>query len=179
MNAQRCSPLLLFGLMSFTTPAQETMRSSALIVHGEGFMFSVDEPKGWQGDTGIAKTYYSDIVFYPSGADPKNDPLIQVALFKKDENTEKDLSFDVKSYTDEYPDLQKEVFRADHKDYRVFAKLVFVKGDFHHYLAYVNPGERYSSGFSVAMNISGRAATDDELEAYRKIIASLWMMGVN
>lgn len=53
-----------------------------------------------------------------------------------------------------------------------------MKDEFHQYIAYVNAGKEFSSGFSVAMNIPKRPATEAELKAYREIIASLWMMGL-
>jgi len=36
---------------------------SSLIVYGDGFMFSVKEPDGWNGDTDKAAEYYANIVF--------------------------------------------------------------------------------------------------------------------
>lgn len=104
---------------------------------------------------------------------------MHVALFhKQDKKTADDLAYDVKSYEDRYPGLHTGEFHADHKDYGVFSKLVWVKDEFHQYIAYVNAGKEFSSGFSVAMNIPKRPATEAELKAYREIIASLWMMGL-
>lgn len=152
---------------------------SSLIVYGDGFSFSVHEPEGWVGDIDKAAAYHANIIFYPEGGDPEKVALVQVALFhKQDEKTADDLAYDVKSYAQQYPDLQKEDFRADHKDYRVFSKLAFVKKEFYQYIAYVNAGEKFSEGFSVGMNIAKRPASDEEMKAYRDIIASLWMMGL-
>lgn len=168
------------ALFALSTKAQEPARPKAesLIIYGEGFSFSVSEPKGWHGDIDLAKTYHANVVFYPEGTDPSAAPLVQVALFhKQDEKTADDLAYDVKSYEDRYPGLHTEEFHVDHKDYGVFSKLVWVKDDFYQYIAYVNAGKEFSSGFSVAMNIPKRPATEAELKAYREIIASLWMMG--
>ena len=148
-----------------------------LIVYGEGFSFSVHEPEGWVGDIDKAAAYHANIIFYPEGGDPEKVPLVQVALFhKQDEKTADDLAYDVKSYEQQYHDLQKEDFRVDHKEYRVFSKLVFVKKEFYQYIAYVNAGEKFLNGFSIGMNIAKRPATDEEMKAYREIIASLWMV---
>jgi hypothetical protein len=40
----------------------------------------------------------------------------------------------------------------------------------------VNPGTKYKSGLSVSMNLSKRPATDDELKAFKEIVASLTML---
>lgn len=167
-------------LLALEVHAQDPAHSKAesLIIYGDGFSFSVSEPQGWHGDIDMAKTYHANVVFYPVNTDPGKAPLVQVALFhKQDEKTADDLAYDVKSYEDRYPGLHLEEFHADHNDYKTFAALVHVKDDFYQYICYVNAGERYSSGFSVAMNIQKRAATEDELKAYRGIISSLWMMG--
>lgn len=171
---------LLIGLADSCVRAQnaDPTAMNSLIVHGEGFSFSVHEPEGWVGDIDKAAAYHANIIFYPEGGDPEKVALVQVALYhKQDERTADDLAYDVKSYERQYPDLRKEDLLVEHKDYRVYSKLVWVKGDFYQYITYVNAGEKFASGFSVAMNISKRAANDAELKAYRDIIASLWMMG--
>lgn len=181
MITRRIAVPALWSLITLTAGAQEPVapKPESLIIYGDGFSFSVSEPKGWHGDIDLAKTYHANVVFYPAGGDPEKAALVQVALFhKQDERTADDLAYDVKSYEQQYPDLQKEDLRADHKDYRVFSKLVFVKKEFYQYISYVNAGEHFSDGFSVAMNIPERPAREEELKAYRDIIASLWMMGL-
>ncbi|MFZ1685954.1 MAG: hypothetical protein WAU70_00915 [Flavobacteriales bacterium] len=167
-------------LIAADTQAQDADSSAmkSLIVYGDGFSFGVKEPQGWTGDIDRAAEYHSNIVFYPVGEDPDKAALVQVSAFQKqDEKTQNDLAFDVKSYEQQHASLKKEDLAASHKEYRVFAKLVFVKDEFFQYIAYVNPGQKFGKGFSVAMNVQKRRATDEELKAFLETITSLRMIG--
>jgi hypothetical protein len=169
--------LAVFCSIGIHAQDPDTAKWKTLIVYGDGFSFSVREPDFWTGDTGMASKYHCNIVFYPAGEDPEQAALVQVALFhKQDEKTQDDLAFDVKSYEERYPDLVKEGLNLAHKDYKVFGTVVSVKDTFHQYIAYINPGTGFDNGLSVAMNIQKRPATEDELAAFRAIIASLWIM---
>ncbi|MBC7450154.1 MAG: hypothetical protein H7259_01550 [Cytophagales bacterium] len=156
----------------------DTSKMSNLVVYGDGFTFSVEEPIGWTGDIDIAKDYYSNIAFYQSKDDiKKGGALIQVYRFgKQDEKTEKDLEYDIKSYKDKYKNLKQQDFLVSHKDYKCYSKLVYVDNDFYQYIVYVNPGPKFRTGVSVAINISKRLATEEELQAFRQIISSLVML---
>ena len=174
--------MLLLVLCVFNARGQspDTTGMNSLIVYGDGFSFSVYEPDGWMGDTDSAASYGgSNIIFYPEGAGPGGDAtLIQVSVFeKKDEKTEEDLAYDVAQYA-EYAGLHTEKIALGHPEYQVFSKLVYVKGSFHAYIAYLNGGVRYESGLSTVMTVVGREATDAELDAFRQVIASLWLMGL-
>ena len=83
----------------------------------------------------------------------------------------------VATYKNEYKNLLKEQsLIIEHKDYKCFATLVFVPDKFYQYIVYLNPGKKFKNGISAAMHISDRPATEDELQAFREIIASLIMM---
>ena len=150
-----------------------------LIVYGNGFAFGVKEPEGWTGDTENAEEFHSNIIFYKSKSDLDNGgALVQVYSFNKlDEKTEQDLEYDIQTYVLQYPDLKQENFEVSHKDFKCYSKMMFVENKFYQYTVYVNPGVKFTSGSSVAMNISNRRANEDELQAFRGIIASLMMMG--
>jgi len=155
----------------------DSMKMSSLMVYGDSFTFGVKEPDGWTGDIDNAKDYYANIIFYKSKEDVNNGgALVQIQIFKKsDEKTEKDLEYDIKSYENKYKDLKKDKLSVSHKEYKCYSKLVYVADKFYQYTVYVNPGPKYKNGLSVAMNISKRAATDDELKAFQTIIGSLAM----
>jgi len=180
---KRLTTLILFfffGLTSLNTFGQtsDTSKWKNLIVYGKDFSFGVKEPEGWKGDIDHAADYNSNIIFYKSKEDLDNGgALVQVYNFsKQDEKTEEDLKYDIKSYEDKYQDLKKEDLKVSHKEYKCYSKMVYVKNKFYQYTVYVNPGVKYKSGVSVAMNISKRPATEDELKAFREIIASLVML---
>ncbi|MDB5281412.1 MAG: hypothetical protein JWO06_487 [Bacteroidota bacterium] len=175
--------ILAFLLVAFATfkgiaQTSDSVKMGSLMVYGDGFAFGVKEPDGWTGDIDLAKEYFANIVFYKSKADIKNGgALIQVYHFnKEDEDTEKDLAYDIKQYKDKYKNLKQEKFLVSHISYKCFAKLVFVEEEFYQYLVYVNPGPKYKGGASFAMNISKRPATEEELKAFKQIISSFIMM---
>jgi len=175
----RISLLLILVLTTFDSFGQtkDTSKKDNLVVYGDGFMFSVKEPTGWIGDIDVAKEYSANIVFYKTKSDLKSvGTLIQAYNFgKQDEKTEKDLEYDVKGYQDKYKSLKQQDLVVNHKDYKCFSKLVYVEGSFYQYIVYVNPGSKYKSGVSIAMNISKRQATEEELNAFKQIVASLIM----
>lgn len=168
---------LIFNTKLFGQTTDSTKMKS-LIVYGDDFSFSVKEPNNWIGDIDNASKYYSNIVFYKSIKDLNNGgALIQVLIFKKqDENTIEDLKYDVDKYKKKYTDIKEKDIQIVHKDYQCFSKIVLVEKKFTQYISYINPGEKYKNGFSVSMNISKRDATEDERQAFEKIIESLWMM---
>jgi hypothetical protein len=149
-----------------------------LLVYGDNFMFSVNEPHGWKGDIDNAAKYYSNIIFYKSQTDLDNGgALIQIYNFeKKDEKTEKDLAYDINEYKNKYKNLKQQELIISHKEYNCYSKTVYSDNEFYQYIVYVNPGTKYKIGLSVAMNTSKRPATEDELNAFRNIIASLIML---
>lgn len=168
------------GLISFNSFGQTNEPSTMdnIIVTGDDFIFSIKEPYGWIGDTDIAKDFFSDIVFYISKDDlNKGGAVVQVYSFnKQDENTEKDLEYDIKNYKDNYQNLKQQDLLVSHNTYTCYSKLVYVDKSFYQYIVYVNPGPKYKSGVSIAMNISDRPATEQELQVFKQIISSLTML---
>ena len=166
--------ILFPAAMTFSAgPLQE--RLNALMVYGDGFIFGVQEPENWTGDTGNATSFHVNIIFYPKGqAWNSQGAVIRVRINKKvDERTEEDLAHDMAGYRNKFPKIQFADIDATHPKYRCFPKVFFVEGDFYEYVTYVNPGEAYWYTFSVAFNSRKTPAGERELTAYRKIIASL------
>jgi len=172
--------LLIIGLNTFTICGQtnDNEKMSGLIIYGDGFMFSVDEPDGWKGDIENANEYFSNVIFFKSDEGLKNAiALIQVSIFTKhDEKTEKDLRFDVETYKQKYTNLKQQDFSVTHVEYKCYSKLMYVEEEFYQYTVYINPGTKFKSGLSVAMNIPKRPATENELKTFQQIITSLKML---
>jgi hypothetical protein len=170
---------ILLALLALGIPVQagtEPEKLDRLMVFGDSFLFGVKEPAGWQGDTEEGATrFHVNITFYR--ADETLDratTLIRVKVNDKaDENTAEDLAFDMKGYQEKYPKVQFEDLEVSHPSYRVFAKVFSVPGEFHEYVVYLNPGPETPYIFSVAMSPNQRAASDDELGAFREIVESL------
>lgn len=150
----------------------------ALLVYGEGFVFSVKEPSGWVGDIESAKQYSANIIFFPAGKiHDSTQTVIRVLIVDKvDENTQEDLSHDMSGYKDQYGGIQFEDISVTHPSYRTFPKLFTVPGQFYEYVAYVNPGPSKKQMFSVSMNKQKTEATPHELNVYQEIITSLRLL---
>jgi hypothetical protein len=163
--------------VGFASPTLQKM--DRLIVYGDEFMFGVKEPEGWQGDTERAGSLKVNILFYPRGPLPSNlDGVIRVRVNKKtDENIAEDLAADMNGYRKNFSAVRFEDFEVSHSLYKCYPKLFFVEGDFHEYVTYVNPGERFWYMFSVAMGTGKSAASDAQLDAFRTVTASLLAMG--
>ena len=157
--------------------SQQT-KTDYIIIYGNDFSFSLKEPTGWTGDIKTASKYGANIIFYQSKNDLTNGgALIQAYAFaKQDENTVEDLKYDIGSYKKTYPNLKEDSFKAIHKDYNTFSKLIYIKDDFYQYITYINPGNKFKKGVTVAMNVSKKSATEKELIAYRAIVSSLIML---
>jgi len=169
----------LVPVFSFSSAAPLLQKMDSLIVYGNGFMFGVKEPDGWQGDTERAGSFMVNILFYPRGPLPPNlDGVIRVRVNKKtDEDIAQDLAVDMDGYRKKFTTVRFEDFEVSHPQYKCYPKLFFVRDDFHEYVVYVNPGERIWYMFSVAMGTGKSSASDAQLAAFREVTASLLAMG--
>ena len=172
--------LILLPAICRIAIAEETKKDH-IIVYGKNFSFRVMENKIFKGDTENASRFGANIIFYKSQDDIDNGgALIQILLFKKqDENTIDDLKYDISKYKKKYKNLKLKDFFVKHNKYECFSKLVFVEKKFYQYIVYINPGKKYRSAFSAAMNISKVPATEKELKAFEEIIRSLLMITEN
>ena len=180
--AQRLILLLASFLLPLSLLAGEASHTKkkldALLVYGEGFVFSVKEPAGWVGDIEGAKNFSANIIFYPAGKlhDPTQAVIRVLIVDKMDENTQEDLSHDMNGYKNQYPGIKFKDISISHPMYRTFPKLFTVPGQFYEYVSYVNPGPNKKQMFSVSMNKQKEEATRNELAIYQQIISSLQLM---
>lgn len=158
--------------------AQSEKKMDALLVYGDGFMFSVKEPTGWVGDTKNSSKYSANIIFYPASQSFETaQTIIRVLIADKtDENIQADLASDMKQYKEQYAGVKFKSLAVTHPTYRTFPKLFTVPGSFYEYVTYVNPGPQKKLMFSVSMNKQKSEATSDDLVVYQKIISSLLLL---
>ena len=189
-QARRCKQLTIINMIKtictwviillgfYPSYGQGSTKLDNLIVYDENFSFSVKEPANWIGDIEIAAKYYSNIVFYKNKNELNNGgALVQILVFtKQDEETNKDLDYDISKYEKAYENLKQKDINLNHEEYKCYSKLVFKENDFYQYIVYINPGKKYTKGLSVSMNISKRAANEEEFKAFYSIIKSLWMI---
>lgn len=164
-----------FLLSSFLLFAQTKDTADNIIIYGDSFLFSIHEPAGWNGDVDNAKNYNANIIFYKTKEDfKKGGTAIQVLTYKKtDEEVDKDLEQDISTIKEKNHDLKQQNIDVYSKSNTCFSKLFYVENTFYQYIAYINPGTQFHNAFSVSMNIPKRAATKEELSAFKEIISTL------
>lgn len=156
--------------------AQQKDSSENIIIYGDSFLFSIHEPKGWHGDVDNAKNLNANILFYRTKEDLKTkNSLIQVLTYKKqDEQVDKDLEYELASIKEKNPKVKEQNLDASSaKLYDCFAKLAYAENELYQYIAYINPGTQFRNAFSVIMTIQKRAATKEELAAFREVVSTL------
>ena len=151
-------------------------KDDAVLVFGDGFVFSLKEPTGWHCICGReASEYGVNAVVIPSSAQSRaRHVIIRVRVNQKtDENTLTDLEADIQQYKRRYPNVQFAALDVSHAEYKTYTKLFAFPNDFYDYVAYVNPGPSSSFTLSVAMAKEKVPATQDELAAYADVVRSL------
>ena len=168
----------LFWVVLVVSPGLAQQKPDQLLVYGDNFMFSVKEPPGWHGDTINAEKVQSNAVLHESGQPTDSTfGLIRISVNDKvDKNTLADLQADMRAYKAQYPTVQFKAIVAKNPNYSCLARVFYVPGKFHEYVAYVNPGPQKPMLFSVSMNTGKSEATTKELEAFRLAIQSLTLL---
>jgi hypothetical protein len=153
-------------------------KSNRLLVYGDGFAFSLEEPPGWRGDTKSAEAFGANAILYEI-AQPSDSMtgLIRIRVnSKEDEDTQADMDADMHDYQSRYPKVQFKDLPIETLGYRCLAKVFYIPGKFYEYVAYVNPGPKKPFLFSVAMSAQKSEASAHELEAYMSTVRSLTLI---
>ena len=153
-------------------------RAESLVVYGDKWAFTVEEPAGWHGDTETAPKFQVNVVFYPGSPESRTDDVtIRVRVGKKhDENIAEDLKADMDGYRREYPKVEFENLPISHLTYPTVASVFFWKDHFFEYVAYLNPGKEFPYILSVAMSKANSRASREELAAFDKVLQSIAFM---
>jgi len=147
-----------------------------IVIFGDGFVFLVSEPDGWDTDTGQqAKEYSVNAIFFPrSEASRSHHVNIRVRLNRKTtEDPDEDMTGDLKGYKKRYPSAKFAKLSEKHAQYKTSAGLFYTENDFYDYVAYLNPGAQCRFMFSVALSKEKRPATPGELAAFTHVLRSL------
>jgi hypothetical protein len=177
LTTQRFCACLVF-LSWVVQPSFSRQKLDQVLVYGDNFMFGVQEPAGWTGDTSNAASFEASMVLHESGQ-PSDSwfGLIRIRVSSKvDENTSADLAEDIRSYQAQFPDVQFKDLSVANPRYVCLAKLFYIPGKSYEYVAYVNPGPKKPFLFSVSMNTPKSEASAKELEAYKLAIQSLTLL---
>jgi hypothetical protein len=159
-------------------PAPAPEKSDHVAAYLTGFGIGATAPPGFRGDTASAANFRASIVFYPLNETAEHaTALIRVRVGRKlDEDTTKDLDFDMKDYMKRFPTVEFTALDASHPTYRVFAREFTVPAKFYEYVAYLNPGEGDPHLLSVSMNTNLKPASYAQLAAFRAVIGSLSLL---
>ena len=176
-SAKRFCACLLF-LSWVVQPSFTKQKLEQLLVYGDSFMFGVQEPAGWTGDTTNAASFEGSLVLHESGQ-PSDSwlGLIRIRVNSKvDENTSADLAEDIRSYKAQFPDVQFKDLSVANPRYLCLAKVFYISGKSYEYVAYVNPGPKKPILFLVSMYTQKSEASAKELEAFKSAIQSLTLL---
>lgn len=171
-----CFFVIIF--LCFIEAGTTQQKLGELLVYGDDFLFSVQEPAGWTGDTENAAKFEANVVLHEAG-EPRNSykGLIRVSLNDKtDENVSADMAADMREYKTRYPKVQFKNLSINHPNYKCLSEVFYVPGDFYEYVAYVNPDPKRKIMFSASMNTGKTEATAKELAAYESAIKSLTLL---
>ena len=164
-------------LFAFTVPtalvAQEA-DSNTLLIWGDGWRVTVDEPAGWHGAIEPAAQWGANLVLYrDSSALANGVGLIRVLVGQKaDEQIDADLASDMEQYRARYPSVRFELLKVHHSSYQTASGVFVDPGQFREYVTYLNPGVERTHFVSVAFNWPTEPETAD-LDAYRAVVASV------
>jgi len=176
-KTKRFCACLLF-LPWVVQPSFTQQKLEQLFVYGDNFLFGVQEPAGWTGDTTNAASFEASVVLHESGQ-PSDSwfGLILIRVSSKvDENTSADLAEDIRSYKAQFPDVQFKDLSVANPRYLCLAKLFYIPGKSYEYIAYVNPGPKKPILFLISMNTPKSEASPKELEAFKSAIQSLTLL---
>jgi len=147
-----------------------------VLIYGDGFLLSIKEPDGWNCVCdGRASRYGVNAALFPSATQSRAHHLeIKLRVNgKSDENTQQDLTSDMRQYKQKYPNAQFDALDVTHAEYKTYSKLFLFPNDYYEYVAYMNPGATKQFTVSIWMSKEKTAATPEELSAYRQVLQSL------
>ena len=169
-------PALFVATVGQSSPPTPKQPMDTIMVFGDGFMFSMKEPAGWQCvcDERASKYEVNAVVFPGAAASRAHHVMIRIRVNEKsDENTTLDLQADMQQYRKKYPKVEFIALNVAHPKYRTYPKLFAFPNEFYEYVAYVNPGPHTPFVLAVSMSKEKTPATSEELAAYKKVVQTL------
>lgn len=159
------------------SPSPSSPAIKGLLVYGDDWWFSVQEPVGWHGDT--QSFSQANIVFYRSAETWKTSTTIMWIQVMPDDGPDVagDLTADMEHWKQKYPAIQFQDLVAPHPQYKSFGQVYLVPGEDPSYAVYLDPGPKTKYYFIVTMQPEHRAATPEELAVFRGLVASIILGG--
>ena len=112
-----------------------------VIVYGDGWAFSIKEPRGWNVDIKSGSQDGLNAVVLPKEAvyGKADNWISAVVLSKADEDLSKDLSADMSSYSQRFPGLKFSDYKPKTANYPSIGKVYAHPSGMREYLVYLNP----------------------------------------
>lgn len=157
----------------FVLLAASIMAQGNISIVGNGYSFSVSDPFGWVRDMRNAENMFANVLYYPNGNSPSSQTTMILATLKKKtkDGLPAMMEDEMSSYMVEKPNVKYKVMELQNPQCGTNTQLAYVEGDFYHYVCYLDPGEGYKHGLSIALMVPGREATVSEMETYKEIVA--------
>jgi beta-lactamase regulating signal transducer with metallopeptidase domain len=155
--------------------AAQTRGENQAFVYGSDWRLSAQVPGGWIGDTFNALEMQANIVIYGDRYTIDTAPaLVKIWIGDRDdEDTGRNLQYDLEQLKKRFPNIRSTYITVFHNGYMRDSRLFYVPDGFYEYVTYLNPGKGYPWSVSVVMNKREGEATEQELDAYRKVIQSI------
>lgn len=141
--------ILLYGgitLAAFPLMSQKTEDMKGLIIHGEGFAFTITEPEGWTVNINDAVRKRLNAYFVIDGYTYENTPgLIYIRVLEKQGLTvDQHLQADMEEFRQKDIGVTFEEFFPPDISYPFASKKYLIDDRYSDYLCYVDPGEKYN-----------------------------------
>ncbi|MBN2320437.1 MAG: hypothetical protein JXR49_15250 [Acidobacteria bacterium] len=146
------------ALFANSSQSQKAEDMKGLIIHGEGFAFTISEPEGWTVNINDAVSKGLNAYFIIDGYAYKNTPgLIYIRVLGKQGMTvDQHLEADMEEFSQKDIEVVFEEFIPSSIAYSFASKKYLIGDRYCDYLCYVDPGEEYKVPILMAINFISR-----------------------
>jgi hypothetical protein len=131
-------PLLFLALL--TVSAKDM---GGMIIYGDGFSFTLSEPKLWEGNTQDAAKYEVNVYFVQKGYNFGNTPCLMYArvMDKGDYSVKQNLEYDMEQFKSKDKKIKFYDFDVGKLTYDYASKMYEMSNGTNDYCVYIDPGK--------------------------------------
>lgn len=114
-----------------------------MIIYGDGFSFTLSEPKLWEGNTQDASRYELNVYFVQKGYNFDNTPCLIYArvMDKGGYSIQQNLEYDMEQYRGKDKKIKFFDFNMGRLDYDYASKIYDLSNGLNDYCVYIDPGK--------------------------------------
>lgn len=164
--------IILIGVIAVTA------QKDALIIFGQGFRFSVVEPKGWRCHTDDAFRYKMNAYFCLGSKSIKRSPAIMhITIYDKGGDTvQQSLAFDMENYRKHSKTIEFLDFPIDKLAYEFAAKTFVIDDKTMDYVCFVDP-DKDSPLYVIFVLHGPKQESPKHVEAFLSLIKTFrWLV---